>query len=141
MRSALPRGASSSRLSAGLSLTPGFVPSYPSSVSATSVRDRAASTRRAADLCIQQVKAFRRCIDYPKTRREIDSQRTGYDGMSRGGENGTLVPAVEPRVKASMLLAGFLSGLGRPAAHAVSRATTSPCCRYPPVSAPFGPCW
>jgi eukaryotic-like serine/threonine-protein kinase len=71
-------------------------------------------TNQYAELFIQQVKDFRRCIDYLETRpAEIDSHKIGYYGMSWGAENGAIVPAIESRLKASVLLGGGLNGLGR----------------------------
>jgi eukaryotic-like serine/threonine-protein kinase len=69
---------------------------------------------------IQVVKDFKRCIDYLQTRQDIDSQRLAYYGVSWGGWLGGLIPAVEDRLKASVMVSGGLTGLGRPEANAVS---------------------
>jgi cephalosporin-C deacetylase-like acetyl esterase len=54
------------------------------------------------------VKDFKRCIDYLETRKDIDSDKLAYYGMSWGGTLGAIIPAVEERLKASVLLgAGF----------------------------------
>jgi len=58
------------------------------------------------DYLIQIVKDFKRCIDYLETRQDIDSSKLAYYGMSWGGELGALIPAVEERLKASVMLAG-----------------------------------
>jgi eukaryotic-like serine/threonine-protein kinase len=63
---------------------------------------------------IQWVKDFERCIDYLETRQDIDSSKLAYYGMSWGGILGAIVPAVEERVKASVLLGGGFAGRGRP---------------------------
>jgi len=55
---------------------------------------------------IQLVKDFKRCIDYLETRQDIDSDKLAYCGMSWGGELGALIPAVEERLKASVMLGG-----------------------------------
>jgi predicted esterase len=58
------------------------------------------------DYLIQIVKDFKRCIDYLETRQDIDSSKLAYYGMSWGGELGAIIPAVEDRLKASVMLAG-----------------------------------
>jgi dienelactone hydrolase len=55
---------------------------------------------------IQLVKDLKRCIDYLETRQDIDSNKLAYYGMSWGGWLGAIIPAVEERLKASVLLAG-----------------------------------
>jgi serine/threonine protein kinase/dienelactone hydrolase len=62
---------------------------------------------------VQLVKDFTRCVDYLETRQDIDSNKLAYYGMSWGGWMGALVPAVEERLKASVVLAGGLWGRGR----------------------------
>jgi hypothetical protein len=67
------------------------------------------NTHRQMEYRIQVVKDFRRCIDYLETRQDIDSQKLAYYGMSWGGYwPGVLIPAVEARLKASILLPGGL---------------------------------
>jgi dienelactone hydrolase len=65
---------------------------------------------------IQIVKDLRRSIDYLETREDIDAGRLAYYGMSWGGNLGAIMPAVETRFGASVLIAGGLTGLGRPEA-------------------------
>jgi dienelactone hydrolase len=80
------------------------------------------------ELMIQEIKDIRRSIDYLQTRTDIDSQRIAYLGMSWGAAMGAIIPAVEDRFKASILIAGGLSGLGRPEAkdlNYVTRVKTS----------------
>ena len=67
-----------------------------------------------AELSIQWVKDLKRSIDYLETRPEIDSQRIAYEGMSWGGIYGLIIPAVEERLKASVLIGGSMNGVGRP---------------------------
>jgi len=55
---------------------------------------------------IQVVKDFRKCIDYMETRSDIDSSKIAYYGMSWGALLGSIIPAVEERLKASVLLSG-----------------------------------
>ncbi len=63
---------------------------------------------------IQTVKDLRRSIDYLETREDIDSERLAYYGMSWGAGMGAIIPAVEERFAASVLVAGCLGGIGRP---------------------------
>ena len=72
------------------------------------------NSHQYVDLFIQDVKDFRRCVDYLETRPDIDSQKIAYYGMSWGAALGAYIPAVEERLKASILLGGCISGLGRP---------------------------
>ncbi|HJS48231.1 MAG TPA: hypothetical protein VJ773_09625, partial [Gemmatimonadales bacterium] len=59
---------------------------------------------------------LRRSLDYLGTREDIDRERLAYYGMSWGGNLGAIVPAVEGRFAASVLVAGGLMGVGRPEA-------------------------
>ncbi|MBN2482268.1 MAG: SUMF1/EgtB/PvdO family nonheme iron enzyme [Bacteroidales bacterium] len=65
------------------------------------------------EFLIQVVKDFRRCIDYLETRMDIDSSKLAFYGMSWGGWLGTIIPAVEERLSASILLAGGINLVGR----------------------------
>jgi dienelactone hydrolase len=60
------------------------------------------------DALIQWTQDLRRSIDYLETREDIDRERLGYFGFSWGGKLGGLIPAVEPRLKVSVL---HVSGL------------------------------
>jgi len=72
---------------------------------------------------IQLVKDFKICIDYLETRQDIDSNKLAYYGLSWGGELGAIIPAVEERLKAIVLLAGGFYGLGRPEADQINYVT------------------
>jgi eukaryotic-like serine/threonine-protein kinase len=48
-------------------------------------------------------KDLRRSIDYLETRKDIDADKIAYFGFSWGGAMGAIMPAVEPRIKASVL--------------------------------------
>ena len=54
------------------------------------------------------VKDFSRSIDYLETRQDIDTQKLAYYGISWGAALGAIVPAVEKRIKASVL---YVAGL------------------------------
>lgn len=64
------------------------------------------SSYQFAQFLIQEVQDFRRCIDYVETRADLDSSKIAYYGMSAGGWRGGIIPAVEDRVQASVLVAG-----------------------------------
>ncbi len=68
-----------------------------------------ANSHLFTEYLIQLVKDFKRCIDYLETRQDIDSNKLAYYGMSWGGLFGAIIPAVEQRLKASVLLGGCLS--------------------------------
>ena len=65
-------------------------------------------SRAYRDHVIMWVKDFRRSIDYLGTRPDIDTTRLAYYGTSWGGALGGLIPAVEPRVRAVVLLVAGL---------------------------------
>ena len=64
------------------------------------------SSRQYSELLAQEIKDFRRCIDYLETRPGIDRARLAFYGMSWGAALGPIITAVEPRLKASVLLSG-----------------------------------
>jgi cephalosporin-C deacetylase-like acetyl esterase len=80
---------------------------------------------RFTEYLIQLGKDFKRCIDYLETREDIDSTKLAYCGMSWGGIFGAIIPAVEERLKASVLVGGgFIGdGLGRPEANQINYVT------------------
>jgi len=77
------------------------------------------------ELLVQEVKDFRRCVDYLETRQDIDSKRLAFYGMSWGAELGAIIPAVEERLNASVLLAGGIDQrqLPRPEADPINYVT------------------
>jgi serine/threonine protein kinase/dienelactone hydrolase len=81
------------------------------------------NSHQLAELVIQEVKDLKRCIDYLETRQDIESGKLAYFGMSWGGDMGTIIPAVEGRLKASILLGGSLNGLGRAEARDINYVT------------------
>jgi dienelactone hydrolase len=58
------------------------------------------------DLTIQQSRDLRRAVDYLETRNDIDHDRLAYHGFSFGARLGSIFTALEPRFKASVLVAG-----------------------------------
>jgi tRNA A-37 threonylcarbamoyl transferase component Bud32/dienelactone hydrolase len=71
-------------------------------------------SHQLAEINIQWVKDVKRSIDYLETRSEIESRRIAFEGMSWGGVMGLIIPAVEERLKASVLIGGSMNGIGRP---------------------------
>jgi len=67
------------------------------------------STTFYRDHVIMWAKDLRRAVDYAETRPELATDHLAYYGVSWGGAMGGLMPAVEPRIKLSVLL---VAGLG-----------------------------
>jgi eukaryotic-like serine/threonine-protein kinase len=84
-----------------------------------------ADTHQYTELFIKVVKDFSRCIDYLETRRDIDRHRLAYFGLSWGARYGAIIPAVDERLGASVLVVG---GFGPRS----GRSTTWAGSRYPP---------
>jgi serine/threonine protein kinase/dienelactone hydrolase len=73
---------------------------------------------------IKWVKDFKRTIDYLQTREDIDSSKLAYYGFSWGGELGNIIPAVEDRLKVSVLhVGGFGDSFARPEADDINYVT------------------
>jgi eukaryotic-like serine/threonine-protein kinase len=58
------------------------------------------------DHVIMWSKDLGRSIDYLETRPDIDRTKVAYYGYSWGGQMGAILPALEPRLKASLILVG-----------------------------------
>jgi eukaryotic-like serine/threonine-protein kinase len=72
-------------------------------------------TNAYRDHVIWWAKDFRRAIDYLHTRPDIDTLRLAFYGRSWGGYMGGLLPALEPRLKTSVLyVAGLELQRGQP---------------------------
>ncbi len=66
-------------------------------------------THRYVEYLTQVIKDFKRSIDYLETRKDIDSKKLAYFGVSWGSCMGAIIPAVDDRLKASVLeIGGFL---------------------------------
>jgi serine/threonine protein kinase len=73
------------------------------------------------DYLARWVKDFRRCVDYLETRPDFDSQKIAFCGVSWGGIIGAVIPAVESRVQAVMLvLGGFEANYALPEAQGLN---------------------
>lgn len=71
-------------------------------------------SRLRSEYYIHVFKEFKRCIDYLETRPDIDTGKIAYLGFSWGGWLGAVIPAVEERLKVSILKTGGLRSLARP---------------------------
>lgn len=60
-------------------------------------------THSGRNLAIEEVREFRRMIDYLETRPDIETDSFSYYGHSWGGRMGAIVLAVEPRIKVGIL--------------------------------------
>jgi dienelactone hydrolase len=78
------------------------------------------NSHQYTEILIQEVKDFRRCIDYLQTRPDIDSKKLAYYGVSWGAINGAIITAVEERLKTSVLVAGGFFGNARPEASQIN---------------------
>src|SRR6478736_3086665 len=76
-----------------------------------------APTRAYTTWVQQLVGDARRAVDYLETRPDIDAHRLSYYGLSWGGQLGPITIALDPRIKAGVLLMGGLnSGTSAPEA-------------------------
>jgi hypothetical protein len=70
-----------------------------------------------AEIMLASSQDIGRLIDYLETRAEFDTERVAYGGISVGASVGAIMTAMEPRFKASVLIAGGLQS-HRPPPHA-----------------------
>ena len=83
--------------------------------------DYAEKTNFWKEHVIMWAKDFSRSIDYLETRDDIDTDKLAYYGVSWGGAMGGIIPAVEKRIKVTMLLvAGLLFQHALPEAEPVN---------------------
>ena len=73
-----------------------------------------ADSHQYTELFVNIVKDFKRSIDYLETRPDVDIKNLAYLGFSWGGMYGAIIPAVEDRLKASILVVGGMWGGVRP---------------------------
>ena len=72
------------------------------------------NSHQYTEFFIKVVKDFRKSIDYLETRSDIDCKKLAYLGVSWGGIYGAIIPAVEDRLKASVLRVGGMGSGARP---------------------------
>jgi serine/threonine protein kinase len=80
-------------------------------------------SRLRTEYYIRVFKEFRRCVDYLETRPDIDTGKIAYLGFSWGAWLGAIIPAVEERLKVSILKAGGLRSFGRPEINPINYVT------------------
>ncbi len=66
------------------------------------------NSHRYTEVLTAWVKDFRRSVDYLETREDIAADKLAYYGGSWGATLGGIIPAVEDRLQASVLLSGGL---------------------------------
>jgi dipeptidyl aminopeptidase/acylaminoacyl peptidase len=81
------------------------------------------SPHKHHELVVQHVKDLRRSIDYLETRQDIDHEKLAFYGVSRGAFHGPLIPAVEERLKASVLIGGCIQGSNLPEGDEINYVT------------------
>jgi pimeloyl-ACP methyl ester carboxylesterase len=74
----------------------------------------AGGPNEARDVAIQWSKDVGRSLDYLESRPDIDGQRLAFYGLSMGGQVGPIVGAIEPRLRALVLVAGGLDAEAGP---------------------------
>jgi serine/threonine protein kinase/formylglycine-generating enzyme required for sulfatase activity/predicted esterase len=65
-------------------------------------------SHKYAEYIIQLVNDLSRVIDYLETRPDIAAEKIAFYGLSWGGQMGLIIPAVEDRIQANMLIVGGL---------------------------------
>lgn len=73
-----------------------------------------AGTSQMRDLVVQWSKDLGRMIDYLASRSDFDRDKIAYYGFSMGADDALPTVALEPRLKAAILLTGGLRGKVRP---------------------------
>jgi dipeptidyl aminopeptidase/acylaminoacyl peptidase len=68
--------------------------------------DNPEATNNYRDLIIMLSKDLGRAVDYLETRTEIDSDKIAYYGLSWGAAMGAILPALEKRIRVSVLAGG-----------------------------------
>jgi len=66
------------------------------------------SSHRYTEYLVRWVRDFRRTVDYLESRADLDADRLAYYGLSWGALLGSFIPAIENRLRASVLLSGGL---------------------------------
>jgi dienelactone hydrolase len=89
-------------------LYPVYVGTYERRDLDPSTAEFAEDSYRYVEFLIRVVKDFKRSVDYLETRSDIDKGRLAYCGFSWGGRLSNIVPAVEDRLKASVVILGGL---------------------------------
>jgi eukaryotic-like serine/threonine-protein kinase len=81
---------------------------------ATSVIHTGNETLQYAEFLIQIIKDYRRTVDYLVTRDDMDEEKLSFYGLSWGPIIGTILSAVDDRIKVNVFVSGGLRRVGRP---------------------------
>jgi predicted Ser/Thr protein kinase/poly(3-hydroxybutyrate) depolymerase len=73
-----------------------------------------ADSFQAIEARIQQVKDFKRSVDYLETRPDIDIKKLAFMGVSWGGRMAPIILAVEDRMRAAIVVLGGLESGSKP---------------------------
>ena len=87
------------------------------------LRNLDGDSRTYTEYYVRLIKEFKRSIDYLESRPDIDSGKIAYLGYSWGGWLGAIIPAVEDRLKVSIIKAGGLRDRGRPEVNPINYVT------------------
>jgi dienelactone hydrolase len=85
-------------------------PVYLGTFERSFTRDFTSQSRQYVNYNIKITQDLCRSIDYLETRPDIDTARLAYYGDSWGGRMGLIIPAVEERLKLSILIVGGSTG-------------------------------
>lgn len=88
----------------------------------TRLAEQLPSSHAYTEYVVQVVKDFRRSVDYLETRPDVARTKLAFYGMSWGGMLGAIIPAVEPRLAAVVLVAGGFEGTSRPEVNPINYA-------------------
>ncbi len=81
------------------------------------------NSRLNTEYYVRLIKEFRRSLDYLETRPDIDSGKIAFLGYSWGARLGAIIPAVEDRLKVSVIKAGGLRAGWRPEINPINYVT------------------
>jgi pimeloyl-ACP methyl ester carboxylesterase len=82
------------------------------------------SSRRYSEYVVSWIQDLERTIEYLQTRQDIAIDKMTYFGISWGGRLGAIIPAIEPRFKAVILVAaGLASGRAQPEVDQINYVT------------------
>ena len=81
---------------------------------ATSVIHTGNETLQYAEFLSQIIKDYRRTMDYLETREDMDGEKFSFYGLSWGPVFGTILSALDDRIKVNVFVSGGLRRVGRP---------------------------
>ena len=82
------------------------------------------SSRRYSEYVVSWIQDLERTIEYLQTRQDLNLEKLAFFGVSWGARMGAIIPAIEPRFKAVILMAGGLaSGRAQPEVDQINYVT------------------